>query len=188
MFNISPIDQVGIAGNESSTAPNDMNCWERPEDMDYERPVSICDSSASDLAGEIVAALSAASLVFKEDKDYSGKLVETAEKLFEVARQVEPDRQGTYTRSDDACGRESRSFYNSSGHTDELVWGGTWLFFATGNVSYLGYATDAFDSAKSNETSFDSGIFYWNNKLAATAVSTCESLFVSFPFFGHLSL
>ena len=33
--------------------------------------VSICDASASDLAGEIVAALSASSMVFEEDKDYS---------------------------------------------------------------------------------------------------------------------
>ncbi|KAF3445548.1 hypothetical protein FNV43_RR10724 [Rhamnella rubrinervis] len=171
---IQELGHVGIA-------KNDMSCWERPEDMDYERPVSICDSSASDLAGEIVAALSAASLVFKEDKDYSGKLVKSAEKLFEVATKEEPDRQGTYTRSDDACGRESSSFYNSSGHTDELVWGGTWLFFATGNVSYLGYATDAFDAAKSNETSIDNGILYWNNKLTATAI-----LFTRLQFFHDL--
>ena len=54
--------------------------------MDYQRPVSICDKTASDLAGEIVAALSAASLVFKDDDGlYSGKLVKAAGELFESA-------------------------------------------------------------------------------------------------------
>lgn len=141
--------------------------------MDYDRPVSVCDGSASDLAGEVVAALSAASMVFKEDDAYSSKLGKAAEKLFEVALKEDPHRQGTYTRFGDACGGESRRFYNSSGHIDELVWGGTWLSFATGNLTYLDYATKTFDSAKNNVTSFDNGIFYWNNKLTAIAVIIC---------------
>ncbi|OMO58772.1 hypothetical protein COLO4_34389 [Corchorus olitorius] len=65
---------VGSAGNgtENKVAvPYDMNCWQRPEDMSYKRPVSVCDERASDLAGEIVAALSAASIVFKDEKKYS---------------------------------------------------------------------------------------------------------------------
>lgn len=161
-------NQVGIAGND--TNPSDMNCWQRPEDMEYPRPVLSCDSSAaSDLAGEIVAALSAASLVFKEDSDYSVKLVKTAEKLFDLASNKDPSQQGTYTRLDD-CGKEARNFYNSSGYLDELVWGGTWLFFATGNTSHLEYATQMFTSAHNNETSLDKGLFYWNNKLIANAV------------------
>lgn len=138
--------------------------------MDYKRTVSFCDNTASDLAGEIVAALSAASLVFKEDNVYSGELVTAAEKLFESAiTKLYPARQGTYTKVD-ACGGEARNFYNSSGHQDELVWGGTWLFFATGDNSYLGYATEEFDHAVGNETSADKGVFYWNNKLTANAV------------------
>nr|XP_048331648.1 endoglucanase 25-like [Ziziphus jujuba var. spinosa] len=172
--------QVGVASNKSA-ASNDMTCWQRPEDMDYDRPVSVCDGSASDLAGEIVAALSAASMVFKEDDVYSRKLAKAAEKLFEVAWNEDPHRQGTYTRLDDACGGESRTFYNSSGHIDELVWGGTWLSFATGNLTYLDYATKTFDSAKNNVTSFDRGVFYWNNKLTAIAV-----LFTRLRFFYDL--
>ena len=148
--------------------PSDINCWQRPEDMDYPRPVSICDSSASDLAGEIVAALSAASLVFKEDTVYSGDLVKAAGELFQSATK-DPNNQGTYNRVE-TCGGESRNFYNSSGYKDELVWGGTWLFFATGDISYLQYATDKFQAAVDNETSSDKWIFDWNNKLTANMV------------------
>jgi hypothetical protein len=44
-----------------------------------------------------VAALSASSMVFKEDKDYSGKLVLAAERLYEVVTREDPKKQGTYT-------------------------------------------------------------------------------------------
>ncbi|CAN6584887.1 unnamed protein product [Malus baccata var. baccata] len=166
---IGELDHVG-SGNIDAKVPNDINCWQRPEDMHYDRPVSICDSTASDLAGEIIAALSAASLVFKEDNAYSGELVTAAEKLYESAvTKLDPARQGAYTKVD-ACGGESRNFYNSSGFQDELVWGGTWLFFATGDNSYLDYATKEFKYAVANETSADKGIFFWNNKLTANAV------------------
>ena len=138
--------------------------------MNYARPVSICDSSASDLGGEVVAALSAASMVFKDDKDYSGKLVKAAESIHKAVTREDPKKQGTYTMVD-ACGKQARNFYKSSSYKDELAWGATWLFLATGNKTYLEYATEAFISAKSNETSFDRGVFDWNNKLNAIAVN-----------------
>lgn len=138
--------------------------------MRYKRPVSVCDTKASDLAGEIVAALSAASLVFKEEKKYSLGLIQAAEKLYEnTGKEDQIHRAETYTNID-ACGGEARKFYNSSGYKDELVWGGTWLFFATGNHTYLDYATTNFAAAAKNETIADKGIFYWNNKLTANAV------------------
>ncbi|KAL5560403.1 hypothetical protein UlMin_036614 [Ulmus minor] len=181
--------QVGFSGKDTET-PSDTNCWERPEDMDYQRPVSFCDSSvATDLAGEIVAALSAASIVFKEDSVYSVKLVKAAENLYELTRNKDPSEQGTYTELDE-CGKEARNFYNSSGYLDELVWGGTWLFFATGNASHLEYATKIFSSAQSNETSFDKGIFYWNNKLTANAVLLTRLRFfhdIGYPYEDALS-
>ncbi|KAI5330452.1 hypothetical protein L3X38_029850 [Prunus dulcis] len=179
---------IGSA-NSDAKVPNDINCWQRPEDMNYKRTVSFCDNTASDLAGEIVAALSAASLVFKENNVYSGELVTAAEKLFESAiTKLDTARQGTYTKVD-ACGGEAINFYNSSGHQDELVWGGTWLFFATGDNSYLGYATEEFDYAVGNETSADKGVFYWNNKLTANAVLLTRLQFfhdLGFPYEASL--
>ena len=137
--------------------------------MTYQRPASTCDITASDLAGEIVAALSAASLVFKDDQAYSKDLVDAAEKLFELATNVDSTKQGTYTMVD-ACGGEARNFCNSPGYLDELIWGGTWLFFATGNTSYLEDATKRYDDAEKDKIPFDEGIFYWNKKFTANSV------------------
>ncbi|KAH1255741.1 Endoglucanase 25 [Glycine max] len=130
---------------------------QRPEDMKYERPVSICDGSASDLAGEIVAALSASSMVFKEDKDYSRRLVQAAESLFEAITSEDPSKQGTYTVAE--CGKQARMLYNSTSYKDELAWGATWLFLATENADYLATATEIFLSAKGNESSVAKGLF-----------------------------
>ncbi|KAI3464632.1 hypothetical protein Pfo_021295 [Paulownia fortunei] len=157
-------------GANDTNQENDINCWQRPEDMNYPRPVSACDDTAADLAGEIVAGMSAASLVFTGDKEYSKRLVQAAEELFDLAtRQESSHKPGMYTEND-ACGGQARDFYNSSSYVDELVWGGTWLFFATGNSTYLKYATDNFVAAEEEELLSEKGIFYWNNKLTANAI------------------
>ncbi|XP_058099696.1 endoglucanase 10-like [Magnolia sinica] len=153
-------------GSTSTNVVSDITCWERPEDMEYPRPVSMC-KLASDLAGETAAALASASLVFKDEKAYSKELIQVAEELFAFATNEE--NLGRYTMDKD-CGAEAQNFYNSSGYLDELVWGGTWLFFATGNDSYLRNATEMFESAMEAELTADTGVFYWNNKLPAAAV------------------
>ncbi|KAK3028859.1 LOW QUALITY PROTEIN: hypothetical protein RJ639_038544 [Escallonia herrerae] len=176
---ITLYSQVGT-GNDIGV-DNDISCWQRPEDMSYERLVSKCDSTASDLAGEIIAALSAASMVFK---NYSGNLIDRAENLFDHVMKEGPNLQGTYT-ANIACGGQARQFYNSSGYKDELVWGGTWLFFATGNTTYLKYATEKFALAEEEELVFEKGIFYWNNKLTASAVLLTRLRFfrdLGYPF------
>ncbi|XP_076907704.1 endoglucanase 9-like [Bidens hawaiensis] len=162
--------QVGAMSNNKTSTEDDDNCWQRPEDMRYTRPVSSCDQTASDLAGEIIAALSAASLVFKEDNKYSTNLTKTAMELFDIVTKDDPRFvQGMYTTKEE-CGGQARGVYNSTGYKDELVWGGTWLFFATGNTSYLRYATENLVSAKEEELSVDKGVFYWNNKFTANTV------------------
>ncbi|KAH0687635.1 hypothetical protein KY284_018188 [Solanum tuberosum] len=64
--------------------PNaDHKCWERHEDMDTVRSVYYVSpsNSGSDVAGEMAAALAAASLVFQSvDPVYSKKLLENAVK------------------------------------------------------------------------------------------------------------
>ncbi|CAA3020361.1 endoglucanase 25-like [Olea europaea subsp. europaea] len=161
--------QVGGVGSDKN-ADNDVNCWQKPEDMKYTRPVSVCDDTASDLAGEIVAGMSAASLVFTENEEYSRSLVHAAEKLFNLATRQDPSHKpGLYTANGN-CGVQAQDFYNSSSYMDELVWGGIWLFFATGNSTYLKYATDNFYSAEDEELFKDKGIFYWNNKQTANSI------------------
>ncbi|XP_017420395.1 endoglucanase 25 [Vigna angularis] len=162
--NLTLYSQVGSTISINNE-PNELSCWQRPEDMKYERSVSICDGSATDLVGEIVAALSAASMVFKEDRDYSKRLKDAAERVFGAI----PTTQGTHTMVD-ACGKQATMLYNSTSYQDELAWGATWLFLATTNTNYLAIATETFFSAKSSESSVDKGVVYWNNKLNAVEV------------------
>ena len=56
--------------------------------MKYTRSSSICDNFASDLVGETLVTLSNASLVFKEEKDYSVKLVNATQSLHEIATKM----------------------------------------------------------------------------------------------------
>ncbi|KAK9096372.1 hypothetical protein Sjap_021869 [Stephania japonica] len=159
--------QVG-SGSNKTTPENDISCWQRPEDMIYPRPVSVCKNNSTDLAGEIVASLSAASLVFQDEHEYSRKLVKAAEKIYAITTR-DYHELGTYTM-DDQCGSEARQFYKSTSYLDELAWGATWLFFATGNPSYLGNATENLKLALEKQLAIDKGVFYWNNKIAANAL------------------
>ncbi|KAK1566586.1 hypothetical protein Q3G72_001715 [Acer saccharum] len=154
------VAQVGVGDTSGgSTTPNDHYCWMRPEDIDYDRPVQEC-SSCSDLAAEMAAALASASIVFKDNKAYSQKLVHGAKTLFSFARQ----QRGRYS----AGGAEAAIFYNSTSYWDEFIWGGAWLYYATGNSSYLQLATTT-GLAKHAGTfwgSLDNSVLSWDNKLA----------------------
>ncbi|XP_076901953.1 endoglucanase 25-like [Bidens hawaiensis] len=142
--------------------PNDHSCWMRPEDIDYDRPVTEC-SSCSDLAAEMAAALASASIVFKDNKAYSKKLVHGAATLWKFAR----DQRGSYSNGADAA-----TFYNSSMYWDEFVWGGTWMYYATGNQSYL-YLASHPKLAKHAGAFWggpDYGVLSWDNKLTGAQV------------------
>ncbi|WMV26651.1 hypothetical protein MTR67_020036 [Solanum verrucosum] len=131
-------------GRNNSNAENDLTCWQRPEYMNYPRLVSVCDiSTASDLAGEMVAAMSAASLVLKEDKDISEELVKTAEELFILANRTA--KKGKYTTNDE-CGGQARQFNNSTSYKDELDW------------------------AVKEQVASDEDVFDWNNKITAISI------------------
>ncbi|CAH8314219.1 unnamed protein product [Eruca vesicaria subsp. sativa] len=78
--------QVGSGRTSGgSVVHNDHYCWTRPEDIDYDRTVNRCDGGCSDLAAEMSAALASASIVFKDNRDYSKKLVHGAKTLFTYA-------------------------------------------------------------------------------------------------------
>ncbi|XP_002960146.2 endoglucanase 25 [Selaginella moellendorffii] len=159
--------QVGTGttgGDATATAtPNDHSCWERPEDMDYPRPVSQL-GTGSDLAGEMAAALAAASIVFKDNAPYSQRLVNGARALFKMAR----EKRGRYS----AGGSDAAQFYNSSGYFDEFLWGGAWLYYATGNSSYLQLVTTY--GIGRNAGAYGGGPYYgvfdWDNKLFGAQV------------------
>ncbi|KAJ0979156.1 hypothetical protein J5N97_014630 [Dioscorea zingiberensis] len=155
--------QVGQGDTSGGPTPNDHYCWMRPEDIDYPRPVYECHS-CSDLAAEMAAALAAASIVFKDSKSYSQKLVHGATTLFKFSR----DQRGRYS----AGGSDPSHFYNSTSYWDEYVWGGAWMYLATGNSSYLQLATHP--TLAKHAGAFwggpDYGVFSWDNKLTGAQV------------------
>lgn len=137
----------------------------RPEDIDYKRPVTTCNGGCSDLAAEMAAALASASIVFKDNKEYSKKLVHGAKTVYQFGR----TRRGRYS----AGTAESSKFYNSSMYWDEFIWGGAWMYYATGNVTYLDLITKP--TMARHAGAFWGGPFYgvfsWDNKLAGAQVS-----------------
>ncbi|XP_074566924.1 endoglucanase 9-like [Curcuma longa] len=157
------VAQVGQGDTSGGTTPNDHYCWMRPEDIDYPRPVFECHS-CSDLAAEMAAALASASIVFKDHKAYSQKLVHGASTLFEFSRQ----QRGRYS----AGGSDAATFYNSTSYWDEFVWGGSWMYLATGNSSFLQLATHP--TLAKHAGAFwggpDYGVLSWDNKLTGAQV------------------
>ncbi|KAI3959265.1 hypothetical protein MKW92_011940 [Papaver armeniacum] len=145
--------QVGTGDTSGwSGRPNDHYCWMRPEDMDYPRDVHECHR-CSDLAAEMAAALASASI-----------LVHGAVTLYQFAR----DKRGRYN----ADNTDASIFYNSTSYWDEFIWGATWLFYATGNTSYLERATS--QVLAKHAGAFSGGPSYgipsWENKLTGSQV------------------
>ncbi|XP_023545601.1 endoglucanase 7 [Cucurbita pepo subsp. pepo] len=156
--------QVGGSQN-GSQIPDDTTCWQKPEQMGYNRPTQTT-FQGPDLAGEMSAALSAASIVFRDDAAYSAKLIKGAETLFAFAR--DSGRRARYSRDNAFLA----AAYNSTGYYDEYMWAGAWLFYATGNTSYINLATlqGIPRNAKAFNVTAETSVPSWNNKLPAAMV------------------
>ncbi|CAH9137821.1 unnamed protein product [Cuscuta epithymum] len=117
-------------------AEHDHSCWERPEDINNDRPLIQVNASVpgTDVAAETAAAMAAASLVFKStDAEYSTLLLKHAKQLFTFADKY----RGSYSENIPGVA----TYYNSTGYGDELLWAASWLHHATGDRSYYEYAT-----------------------------------------------
>ncbi|XP_066352221.1 endoglucanase 20-like [Miscanthus floridulus] len=140
----------------------DHQCWERPEDMDTPRTLyKITQSSpGSEAAGEVAAALAAAYLVFRDDRDktLATQLLTASRSLFDFANNY----RGSYQLS---C-----PFYCSySGHQDELQWASAWLYRATKDSKYLDFLQ--------NNQGGSATEFSWDNKYpGAQLLATQEYL------------
>ncbi|OAY78565.1 Endoglucanase 12 [Ananas comosus] len=124
------------------------------------RPVQTA-SSAPDLAGEVAAALASASIVFNDDAAYSKKLVHGAATAYKFARDL--GHRQTYSRGNPYI----EPYYNSTGYWDEYMWSAAWMYYATGNTSYISLATDPAlaKNAKAFMQILDFSVFSWDNKL-----------------------
>ncbi|KQJ83374.1 endoglucanase 12 [Brachypodium distachyon] len=151
--------QVGTA-KINGTTPDDHYCWNRPEDMAYPRPVQTT-TSGPDLAGEMAAALAAASIVFRDRPAYSKKLVRGAATVYKFAR--DSGKRTPYSRANPNI----EYYYNSTSYWDEYMWSASWMYYATGNNSYISFATDPRlpKNAKAFFSILDFSVFSWDNKL-----------------------
>ncbi|XP_074591117.1 endoglucanase 8-like [Curcuma longa] len=162
-----PNTVYAMVGNPNS----DHNCWERPEDMDTPRPVYAVNTThpGSEVAGEIAAALAAASIAFRKyDHKYSKLLLSKAEETYYFANTY----QGSYN---DSIGEAICPFYcDFSGYQDELAWGAAWLKKATNNQKYQKHVDKAIRKIKLMEETTGSYYidteFSWDNKHAGTYV------------------
>ncbi|KAH9750100.1 Endoglucanase 25 [Citrus sinensis] len=129
-----------------------------PKGIDYDRPVQECTSS-SDLAAEMADA----SIVFKDNEEYSKKLIHSAIMIFKFSRQY----RGRYS----AGGVEAGWFYNSTSYWDEFTWSGAWLYYATGNSSYLKLVTTTGLGKQAGifRGTLDNSLLSWDNMPAGTA-------------------
>ena len=105
--------------------------------------------------------MAAASIVFRDDYEYSKKLVKAGAALFDFARS--PGKRSRYSLGQP----ETAPFYNSSGYYDEYMWSAAWLYYASGNSSFLSLATDPGipKNAKAFLSIPDLRVFSWDNKL-----------------------
>ncbi|KAI3884370.1 hypothetical protein MKW92_039527 [Papaver armeniacum] len=143
---------------------NDL-CWERPEDMDYERVIFQLQS-APDVAAEMAASLAAASMVFQDDKKYSQQLVAATSLLIDFA--MHHSEKTTPTIS----GLDVGLLYRSSSYHDEIIWASAWIYFATGDTSYLSMATDETIARKAGafKAIENLRIPSWDNKLPGVSL------------------
>ncbi|CAL9228626.1 unnamed protein product [Arabidopsis halleri] len=156
----------------------DHQCWERPEDMDTPRTAYAVEAPnpASDLAGEIAAALAAASIAFKRfDPRYSKLLLDNALKTFEYA----DSHRGSYTNNPETKLAVCPFYCSVNGYEDELLWGAAWLRRATGKDSYIKYLP--MFSCSDNRQSFGSDSNYfefgWDNKVGGVNVLVAKEVF-----------
>ncbi|KAJ7977624.1 Endoglucanase [Quillaja saponaria] len=143
----------------ASQIVTNKHCWMRPEEIEYKRFASDCGTCPA-LAAETAAALAAASIVFKDNKVYSKKLIHGADIVFKFATKGQGEK---YSSGTDPFS----NIYNSTNYWDEFLWGGVWLYFATGNSTYLDLVTSPGLAEKTGSfgKKLDRGVLSWDNKL-----------------------
>ncbi|KAB2621850.1 endoglucanase 9-like [Pyrus ussuriensis x Pyrus communis] len=153
------IDHVGLGNNDGDsenpiTTDCETFCWMRPEDIDYIRPVTACHA-CSDVAAEMAASLSAASIFSRNER-------------------------GRYSFP----GTDAELFYNSTSYWDEFIWGAAWLYYATGNNSYLQLGTTP---GLAKHAAFSNGAYSWSVELGQQT-SWCSGMLREFVLLTRLRL
>lgn len=109
--------------------------------------------STPDLAGEMVAT----SIVFRDNNPYSEQLAKGATTVFDFG--LHKNNCFPYSLWNPYI----NPYYNSSSCFDEYMWGATWLYYATGNSTYISLATNSEfpDNAKAFSIIPDLSVLSW---------------------------
>lgn len=136
--------------------------------MDYTR-TAYAVTAGADLAGEMAATMAAASIVFRDNPSYSKKCLVAAKSLLNFAQ--DPGKRSRYTAQ--VADPDTATFYNSTSYWDEYLWANAWLYFASGNASYLSRATTEGLARNANAGGVGDnyyGVLSWDNKLLGAQV------------------
>jgi endoglucanase len=114
----------------------DHSFWGPPEKMTMARPSFKVTASkpGTDISADYAASLASASILFRgTNNSYADSLLTEAKQLFQFAE----THKGKYS---DSVPQASPFYTSWSGYGDELIWGATWLYKATGEQQYLNKA------------------------------------------------
>jgi endoglucanase len=114
----------------------DHSFWGPPEKMTMARPSFKVTASkpGTDISADYAASLASASILFRgTNSSYANSLLTEAKQLFQFAETY----KGKYS---DSVPQASPFYTSWSGYGDELIWGATWLYKATGEQQYLNKA------------------------------------------------
>ncbi len=102
--------------------------WGAPEAQPGDRPTlykADASTPASDVLGETTAALALMYLNYKSvDATYANNCLKAAKELYAMGKANQGVGNG-------------QSFYQATSYGDDMAWGATWLYTATGDSSYL---------------------------------------------------
>lgn len=159
----APFTYVGQIGSPQS----DHSYWGRVSQYNLPTPRSSYvwnkNSPASDLLGSVSAALSSASLVFKDnDPAYAADLRQKAVELYEWGTSKLGRYHFLYI--------EATNPYPSSHYQDHLVWAAAWLYRTTGEATYLTQAHNYWTQYKSSAGMAPDPYCSWDSVFGHAAV------------------
>jgi endoglucanase len=167
-FGSSTIFLVARVGNVTY----EKDYWGRPERQDYRRPAFAItmQQGASDLGGQVAAALAASSMALGD----SDPLL--AQALLREGRNVW--RYANFTKSKwTDWDIQSRAFYGSNSFWDDLAWGAAWLYRASKDPVFLSnyFFAEILHLKKENkddaEFLFDTDKVYWGTNMLMAQLS-----------------
>ena len=146
----------------------DHQIWAPAEVTTAWRPSYKVDRNnpGTEVAADYAASLASASIIFRnENQAYANRLVNEAKQLYEFAE----NNLGRYS---DSVADVNPQYTSYSGYEDELIWGASWLYRATGEQQYLNKArqyADRFGIYPGNTT------LSWDDKTAGALVLLAQT-------------